>query len=137
MFNYYSYQKIKSQSRYVVSIESWKRILICLIDKVAKGSLMLISENWNWWDLFFELDSHKFNWETVLASIDKWIISNKTGTLLFLGKRGRSFELKTLPFQGSISIILWILSNGWYFCKIVQNNINRDIFLQFWNHFET
>ena len=50
--------------------------------------------------------------------------------------KGSDAELKTLPFVGSKSMILWILSNGYYFWSIIEGNINQNIFCQFIQHLE-
>ena len=72
----------------------------------------------------------------VLASVDEWTITYKNGLSYSWGRKGQELELNTLPYQGSISLILWILSNGLYFWTIIQNYVNSDIFTQFLSYFE-
>ena len=72
----------------------------------------------------------------VLASVDEWTITYKNGLSYSWRIKGQELELNTLPYQGSISLILWILSNGLYFWTIIQNYVNSDIFTQFLSYFE-
>ena len=69
--------------------------------------------------------------DIVIANIDEWIVNYKSGDSYSWGKRGISTELKSLPFEGSMSILLWIFSTGAYFWSIIQSRVNSSIFSQY------
>ena len=67
----------------------------------------------------------------IIGNVDEWWVNYKSGDSYSWCKRGSNIELKTLPFKGSISIILCIFSNGAYFWSMVQNTVNSSIFYQY------
>ena len=48
-----------------------------------------------------------------------------------MGRKCTNIELRSLPFKGSISIILWIFSNGAYFWSKIKRTVNSLIFCQY------
>ena len=74
--------------------------------------------------------------DIILANVDEWTIEYKSGECYSWCKRGQQSEFRTLHYQGSTSLIFWILSNGHYFWTITKNYINGSIFVQFLKHFE-
>ena len=67
----------------------------------------------------------------IIGNIDECWVNYKSGDSYSWGRRGSNIELNTLPFKGSISIILCIFSNGAYFWSILQNTVNSPIFFQY------
>ena len=71
--------------------------------------------------------------DIILENVDEWTIEYKSGECYSWCKRGQQSEFRALPYQGSTSLIFWILSNGYYFWTITKNYINGNIFVQFLN----
>ena len=69
--------------------------------------------------------------DMIVANVDEWLVYFKSGDWYSWWKRGKSVELKLLPFNGLISIIFRIFSNGAYFWSIIQNTVNSSIFCQY------
>ena len=53
-----------------------------------------------------------------------------------MDKKRTDRRTKSLNYEGSISLILWIFSKGMYFASIVQHYNNSKIFLQYLNYLE-
>ena len=67
----------------------------------------------------------------VIANIDEWSVNYQWGDSYSWWRKGSNIELRALPFKGSISIVLWIFSNGTYFWSAIQKTVNSSIFCQF------
>ena len=68
---------------------------------------------------------------TLVINIDEWVISRSTKNNYSWSIKGENKEIKNSPFIGSLSIILTILSNGWWFLLATDNTIDSVIFWHF------
>ena len=69
----------------------------------------------------------------IIENIYEYVLNHKIGKLYSLISKGSDSDLKTLLFVGSKSMILWILSNGYYFWSIVESNINKTTLVNLFN----
>ena len=110
----------------------WRKTWIIRINKVSKrpnnidlGKLSLVRS------LFVIKLTKLLEDDIIIGNVDEWLVNYKSGDCYSWWKRGAGVELRTLPFKGSISVILWIFSNGTYFWSIIQNTVNSLIFCQY------
>ena len=110
----------------------WREIWTTHINKVSKrpnnidlGKLSLTRS------LFAIKFAKLFENNIVIANVDEWSMNYKSSDCYSWRKRRSNGDLRALPFKGSISIILWIFSNGTYFLAIIQNTVNSSILCQY------
>ena len=73
--------------------------------------------------------------ETLIANVDESTISRHSQIFYSCSRRGQSREFKCMPFTGSINLILTILSNGSWFCLIINQKMNSERFLKYMQKF--
>ena len=69
--------------------------------------------------------------QTLAINIDEWVVSRNTKINYAWSKRGESKEYKNSSIQGSVSIIIVILSNGWWMVMLTNYSIDSEIFWYF------
>ena len=67
----------------------------------------------------------------LIGNVVEWILNYKTGQAYSWSKKNFNSEFKSLPFADSLSVILWVFSNGTYFWTFIQHTINSHIFKSF------
>ena len=87
----------------------------------------------SWRVLFWIKFIKLFDDNVIIANIDECDLNHKIGRLYSWVPKGSEAELKTLPFVDSKSMILWMLSNDYYFWSIVESNINKASFVNLFN----
>ena len=80
-----------------------------------------------YWIQFSELLQNN----TLVINIDEWVISRSTKNNNYWSIKGENKVIINSPFIGSISIILIILSNGWWHLLATDSPIDYAIFWHF------
>ena len=80
-----------------------------------------------YWIQFSELLQNN----TLVINIDEWVISRSTKNNYSWSIKGENKEIINSPFIGSVSIILTILSNGWWYLLATDSTIDSAIFWHF------
>ena len=75
-------------------------------------------------------------YKTLILNIDEWIISRSTKSNYSWSIKGGNKEVKNSPFNGSLSIILAILSNWNWFLLVTDVTIDSSIFCHFMKKLE-
>ena len=88
-----------------------------------------------WRILYWVKFTKNIDSETLIANVDESTISRHSQIFYSWSRRGQSREFKCMPFTGSINLILTILSNGSWFCLIINQTMNSDRFLKYMQKF--
>ena len=81
--------------------------------------------------LFWACFAEKLESSALIINVDESTFGRTSKINYSWSKKGEWAELKNTPFCGSTSMILAILSNGWWMCLITPQTINSDIFIMF------
>ena len=112
--------------------EYWKRIWDDIINRISKRPNNTDLRKLSFWKSLFAIKfSNLLDNDVVIANIDEWSVNYQSGDSYSWWRKGTNKELRALPFKGSISIILWIFSNGAYFWSAIQRTVNSSVFCQF------
>ena len=69
----------------------------------------------------------------LLLNIDEWSLSNNTKAQRSWNEKGKNFELKSIIFQSSISIISWVAYAGWHFSHLHNSTIDSNKLVEFFS----
>ena len=81
--------------------------------------------------LFWVYFTKRLEPSTLIINIDESTFSRTSKINYSWSKKGSCAELKNTPFSGSTSMILAILSNGFWMCLLTPQTINSDVFALF------
>ena len=84
--------------------------------------------------LFSSIFSKQLTPESLIVNIDEWVLNRNTKTVYSWSQKGVEPEIQNTLINGSVSVILAVFSNGWFYCTIMNHTINGRIFETFWNN---
>ena len=95
--------------------------------------------------LFWAYFAQRLEPSTLIINVDESVFSRTSKINYSWSTKGVCAELKNTPFSGSKSMILSIISNGFWMCLLTPHKINSDVFIMFidklkkwvseWNNF--
>ena len=92
---------------------------------------VILSRNLFAIDFLQEIDEH-----TLVINIDESVVSRNTKINYAWSMRGQPKEYKNFSFQGSISVIMAILSNEWWMTMLIKTSVDSEIFWYFIDHLQ-
>ena len=76
------------------------------------------------------------NENTLVINVDESTINRSCKLNYSWSKKGQTSEFKNTIFQGSLSVILAVFSDGNWLMGVKRNIINLDVFIQFMTNLE-